>query len=147
MTCHRQRVNVPSHVAPSHGEPRHRSQADTRPGADVRLSAPEALRRQRTAAAGDQQQVDGDQNEGKVQKVQKQAGVGTDDHCGVLEPVDPQADQPSGAETCRQFRPQFAIAPFLGRGELLPEHRAKNSWQLTFRCDVSIVARHRWQRQ
>ncbi len=98
MACHRWCVDVPSRVVPGHGEPRSRSQANARPGADVRLSTPEALRRQRAEAAGDQRQPDDSRNEGEAREVQEQAGAGTGDHCDVPEPVDPQANRLGGTE-------------------------------------------------
>ncbi len=77
MACHRRHVDIPLRAAPSHGEPRDQSQVDVRPGADVRLSAPEALRQQQATALGDRQQADGGQNEGKAREVQKPIGVGS----------------------------------------------------------------------
>ncbi|CAM6021890.1 unnamed protein product [Sphagnum balticum] len=114
MACHRRRVDVPSRVAPGHGEPCSRSQVDVRPGADVRLSTPKALQRQRAKAAGDQRQADDIRNEGEAREIQEQAGVGIGDHCGILEPADPQANRLGRVETCRRSHPQFATAPLLG---------------------------------
>ncbi len=85
-------MDVPLHAVPSHGKPRGRSQADAQPGADVRLSTLEVLRRQRVATIGDRQQVDGDRNEGEAREVQEQVGAGIGDHCSVPEPANPQAD-------------------------------------------------------
>ncbi len=104
MACYWQRVDVPSRAAAGHGEPRDRSQADAWPGADVRLSALEALWWQRAAAAEDRRQADGGRNEGEAREVQEQAGAGTSDHCGVLKPADPQADRLGGTEARRWSR-------------------------------------------
>ncbi len=145
MACHRWRVDVPSRVAPSHGEPCEWSQVNARPSADVRFSAPEALQRQRTAAAGDRRQANGDRNEGEAQEVQKQAGARTGDHCGVPEPIDPQADRPGGVEAHRWSRSKFATMPLLGWGEISPKHRTGSGWQLAFHRNVSIAAQRRWQ--
>jgi len=92
MACHRRHVDIPLRAVPSHGKPRDRSQANARPGADVRLFAPETLRRQQATALGDRQQANGGQNEGEVREIQEPIGAGTDDHCDVLEPADPQVD-------------------------------------------------------
>ncbi|CAK9260013.1 unnamed protein product [Sphagnum jensenii] len=137
MACHRRHVNVPSRVAPGHGEPCGRSQADTRPSANFCRFVLEALRRQRAVVAGHRWQVDRGWNESEARKVQEQAGAGTSDHCGVPKPTDPQADRPGGAKARRQSCLRFVAAPLFDRGEFSLEHRAKSDRQFAFRCDVS----------
>ncbi len=124
-----------------------RSQADTRPGVDVRLSAPKVVWRQQATVAGDRRQTDDGRNEGEVREVQEQVGARTGDHCGVLEPANPQADQLDAVKARRRSRPQFAAVPLLGWGELLPKHQEGSDRKLTFCHDVLADARHRWQRQ
>ncbi|CAM6073757.1 unnamed protein product [Sphagnum tenellum] len=62
-------LDLESRAAPGHGEPCSRSQVDARPGADVHVSTPEALRRQRAETAGDRRQADDGQNEGEAREV------------------------------------------------------------------------------